>query len=439
MKGISLQHRTYYARIVVPADVRAVIGKRELVASLKTDSFSDAKKAAGPIIAGFKAQIARARSATGVSPSADELRRRVQIALASWSMMILDQPPAREAVTPYEALDAVPALKRAVDDPDGWRQVPDFDARAVEALKVGGVRLSANQLGSYRQEIALTFLWAEKHRERERAINAAQINLMQTLKATLDSVLPSEPVATPSVRPSMTLLTLFERWDAADPPPDPVKDGGKRQHQIRRLVEFVSDKPANQLSKVEIEQFFRLVAFIPKRRTAELHAMPIQEVAERVKAANEREEEAAETEGRDPVLVTTITRKTAMLWFHSFQRMYRYAIRLELPNLVRNPFDGMSSAVKGDASIKRRGYTAEEITTIFDRLRVEGGAKRWLPILALFHGARLSELAAMPATDFHKVDGHWVFDLSNRKLKTQHSSRLIPLHGRAPWGGVAGR
>ena len=427
MKGLARQHNTYMVRIRVPADVKAAIGKSELIASLKTDSFSEAKKAAPPIIAGFKAQIERARTGASVP----DVRLKVQMALAAWSLSIIGAPPGREVQTPWEAIEGAAALERAVADPDGWRQVPDFDARALEALAFGGARLAPNQLAPFRPEVALAFLFAEKHRERGRAVNASQIALRAAQTAPLDLVLPTEPqTGAQAVRPSMTLTSLFERWIAAEPPPDPKKDLGKLHHQIRRLVEFVGDIPANHITKVQIEQFFKLVALIPKRRTTALHAMPIREVAEWVTHENEREEEKADAEGRETELVETLTAKTAMLWFHGFQRMYRYAIRLELPQITRNPFEGMAACVKGDASIKRRGYTADEIATIFAKplFGEETGAKRWLPILALHHGARLSELAAMPGVDFKRIDNHWVFDLSDRKLKTESSSRIIPLH-----------
>ena len=429
IRYLHLQHNTWYVRMRVPADVLRVIGKSEFLSSLQTSSVVEANRIAPPIIAGYKAQIDRARAGTGASPSADDLRRSVQMALAAWSLRIVESPAAREAQTPWESVDGAARLERAVNDPDGWRQVPDFESRALAILTEGGVKLARGQVGAFRQEIAMAMLYAERHRERERAINAASIALKTAESAELDTVIPA---VAPLVRErsSMTLNTLFERWIAAEPPPDSAKDEGKLHHQIRRLVEFTGDIPANHLTRAQIEAFFRLVAKVPVRRSAAVHAMPIQEVADWVDATNEREEEAAEIEGREPEFVTTLTRKTAMLWFHAYQRMFRYAIRLEFPEITRNPFEGMQVAVKGDASIKRRGYTADEIASIFAKplFCEETGAKRWLPILALFHGARLSELAAMPAADFRKIGHYWVFDLTDRKLKTERSSRLIPLH-----------
>ena len=92
----------------------------------------------------------------------------------------------------------------------------------------------------------------------------------------------------------------------------------------------------------------------------------------------------------------------------------------------------MNATVRGSVSVKRRAYTPDEIAIIFAKpmFRDETGAKRWLPILALFHGARLSELAAMPRSHFRQIGEHWCFDLTadDRKLKTEAARRIIPLH-----------
>ena len=248
LKGISRQHDTFYVRVEVPRDVRAYLRKRELIASLRTDSPSEAARLAPPIIAGFKARIARAReevaSGQPVPVAPEDLRLKVQMALAAWSLSVISAPASREPQTPWEALEASARLDRAVNDPDGWRQVPDFDARALEALAFGGVRMTARQLAPFRQEIALAFGYAEKHRERERAIFAFKAAAEAAQATPLDVVLAPEPTAKGAL-PSMTLMTLFERWIAAEPPLDPKKDPGKLHHQIRRLVEFTGDIPAN--------------------------------------------------------------------------------------------------------------------------------------------------------------------------------------------------
>ena len=58
---IELRHRTYFAYLDVPKDVRKVLGRRVFRQTLKTDSRSVAKRRAAPLIAQWKATIARKR------------------------------------------------------------------------------------------------------------------------------------------------------------------------------------------------------------------------------------------------------------------------------------------------------------------------------------------------------------------------------------------
>ncbi|HMA84858.1 MAG TPA: site-specific integrase [Desulfosalsimonadaceae bacterium] len=55
----------------------------------------------------------------------------------------------------------------------------------------------------------------------------------------------------------------------------------------------------------------------------------------------------------------------------------------------------------------------------------------WMPILGLYTGCRLEELAQLHTEDIRKVDGIWVIDINNngdKKIKTKSALRLIPLH-----------
>ncbi len=58
---IELRHRTYFAYLDVPKDVREALGRRVFRQTLKTDSRSVAKRRAAPLIAQWKATIARKR------------------------------------------------------------------------------------------------------------------------------------------------------------------------------------------------------------------------------------------------------------------------------------------------------------------------------------------------------------------------------------------
>ncbi len=58
---IELRHRTYFAYLDVPNDVRKLLGRRVYRQTLKTDSRSVAQRRAAPLIAQWKSAIANAR------------------------------------------------------------------------------------------------------------------------------------------------------------------------------------------------------------------------------------------------------------------------------------------------------------------------------------------------------------------------------------------
>ncbi len=58
-------------------------------------------------------------------------------------------------------------------------------------------------------------------------------------------------------------------------------------------------------------------------------------------------------------------------------------------------------------------------------------ARFWLPLIALFTGMRLEEIAQLKCGDIKQVDGVWVIDVNSsdgNRLKNQNSQRLIPIH-----------
>jgi integrase len=62
-----------------------------------------------------------------------------------------------------------------------------------------------------------------------------------------------------------------------------------------------------------------------------------------------------------------------------------------------------------------------------------GDVAFWLPVLALFTGARRGELAALKTADVNQEDGHWVLTIyadkgTGKKLKTKGSARTIPIY-----------
>jgi integrase len=117
-------------------------------------------------------------------------------------------------------------------------------------------------------------------------------------------------------------------------------------------------------------------------------------------------------------------------------------------HLETNPVDGMHLG-KDRGPGRINPYTSEQLSQIFasplftgseseDQLHKPGNVlvrdhRYWLPLLALFTGARMGELAQLLASDVRKDRGHWIIHVttegdSSKVIKTKGSMRVIPIH-----------
>lgn len=131
----------------------------------------------------------------------------------------------------------------------------------------------------------------------------------------------------------------------------------------------------------------------------------------------------------------TATRKVGML-----KTLFVTAINYEL--LEHNPADNIRAQTKPQVK-QRVAFSLSDLKAIFQQSRIYAdrylpkGAGReatyWLPLLALFTGARIEELAQLLIKDIRYVDGlgHYINitdEGENQKLKTTSSRRRVPVH-----------
>lgn len=84
----------------------------------------------------------------------------------------------------------------------------------------------------------------------------------------------------------------------------------------------------------------------------------------------------------------------------------------------------------------RSAFSDADLCVLFNNDYYFNGQHRlnshfWVPILALFTGARLNELCQLDRSDIVKVDGIWCIDINDKNdkmLKNISSARVIPLH-----------
>ena len=110
-----------------------------------------------------------------------------------------------------------------------------------------------------------------------------------------------------------------------------------------------------------------------------------------------------------------------------------------------NPFSGL--AVRYVSSRRKRDpFTPKQLATIFSSGVFEAGHQSrprgatwqdlenyWIPLIGMFTGMRLGEIAQLTTEDIRQVQDIWVFDVHDRagnQLKTASSNRQVPVHHR---------
>lgn len=147
---------------------------------------------------------------------------------------------------------------------------------------------------------------------------------------------------------------------------------------------------------------------------------------------------------RDHLLqVENLAAKTTKTYLGFLKTLVQYAIDEDLVTLERNPFVGVKVARICDRSRRkiRRSFTSGELYTLFNskvfrqgyRPRAAiGEAAFWLPLLGLFTGARLEELAQLQVGDVRHLDSKSFIAIHARDeshhVKNEASWRLVPLH-----------
>ncbi|MBL4753681.1 MAG: hypothetical protein JKY52_08850 [Flavobacteriales bacterium] len=105
--------------------------------------------------------------------------------------------------------------------------------------------------------------------------------------------------------------------------------------------------------------------------------------------------------------------------------------------LLKNPFEGINVEANKKSYAT---YTNDDLKTLFnlDKKRISTSWQFWIPIIALFSGARQNEIAQLQVSDVIKdVDsGTWYFSINDndvkKHVKSKSARRKVPIHNDLP-------
>ena len=201
---------------------------------------------------------------------------------------------------------------------------------------------------------------------------------------------------------------------------------------VRRFIDLNGDLALNDFTKDQMRYFLRELRRVPKMLPRHLLDKPMQAILRY---------------SHDNPGLTTLAPTSIRAYLKDMQMIFNWAIAMDL--CASNPANNLRIVDHRDKSKLRVAFDMEDLKLIFERAPLYAGCKAahrrkhrgtliikdslfWVPLVALFTGARLGEIAEATTNDFKK-DGDIVYldvqaPTGNRRLKTKAANRAIPIH-----------
>lgn len=405
----------YYSRVVVPFELREVVGKRELVRSLFTGSKS----------------VAAARAA------AIEAQWREGLLAVKKAKKVMDEVKLKELVAQY--------FREGVEDGEQWHLLhgpsSNLDGRLSDLQDHAGDLRQALALNDFRslppQKVAdllgvdLAELPQESYRKLCREILTAQLAMAERGMARMNGEPETEPwhvsPHAPALHalqpvapetPTMLLSEAIRQFTALKTAEGAwgTKTALEGRLALADLLQIAGDRPVGSLTKADLADYWSVLLHLPPNPAKRYPGVALRELAAR---------------GLPRVAPATANKAA------SFTRSLFAWLDKQDQITGKNPAAALGKARVDAAQEQRQAFSDADLRVIFgDTFKADsrGRAERhWIPLLLALTGARLEEVAQLHKSDIREVDGVWCMDvntLDGKQLKTAQSRRVVPLHSR---------
>lgn len=186
---------------------------------------------------------------------------------------------------------------------------------------------------------------------------------------------------------------------------------------LRFLVQIVGDKLLRAVTRQDCRTYRDTIAKLPPNMTKRFKGLTLAQVIER---------------NEPPMNAKTVNKNLAVV-----VALFNWCNREGL--VSENPARGLTLKLSRRADSERDAFKDDDLKAIFAGLTPAMGARYWLPLVALYSGMRLEEIAQLHSRDVRQENGVWVFDVNasnGKKLKNEQSRRLVPIHNRLLSAGI---
>ena len=137
--------------------------------------------------------------------------------------------------------------------------------------------------------------------------------------------------------------------------------------------------------------------------------------------------------GRPPISNKTFKDTTSLVvQFLIWAENEGYTVSNNLSNVFK------SNTKKSKDSLIRLNFNETHLIALFESNQYKNGlfkraSEYWVPLIALFTGARLAEILQLVSDDIRQEENIWIFDINEegddeKHVKTERSKRLVPIH-----------
>ena len=436
--GLVSRNGTYYARMRVPTLLVGLIQKHEIKLSLRTKNLNEARaKLPAALIEIHKQLAAATKVADAVAAPAQEVRRGTLEQIArTWF-----EP--RWRATGEALWKPTPAGMTVEDalcniDPELARLTPPDEVTFGEYLhQARGLLAAAGYAapsGSSVEALAQFMVRGEiecLNRGRRllvdgRLYDAIEDPLYRPIGDTTEGVARMD---TAFASKGITIDEAIKRFEN-----DPQRAKLSRKnlngylHSFRLLREIVGgNAPLSAVNRDHAREVQEVFAHLPSNATKRLSGMTLVAAAQHAKKAG----------------IPPISAKTAEVQLGNFSSFFSWAVREHLidktPAAGLQPLQEKRSKDEGrqpfsDADLEKL-FSADLFREPYSRVAPRFLGRYWVPLLALYHGARLNELCQLEVADAGREDGvpflHFREESATaeeKHLKTRNSERVIPIH-----------
>jgi len=424
---------SYCFRMTVPAELRPLIGKRELRYSLQTGYLRTAKSRAR-VLAGQVQLLFQGmrRNHRGFMKLTDQQIRDMVTKYLERAKALMDEPfgpndgdrPFDDAPSLTDYINGLDDVKRDILEEMAtgkyWRVKED----ALALLQEFGVEASEIDEESPTYFKLCDWLLRAQIKELQYHKNRLSGEFSDDIEHSLDAVLKDDKVKASDVGPKQEMITLQELltkyMDETSRSAEWKPATEKEYRSLSKMTSFIlgPDLPVSNIDHQTMNRFKEVLQTIPSGafRFKEFRGKSLEEL---LKIKHDSHLSVARING----------------YLTSLGAVFRYAVRHGY--MKKNFAEGLKLKQRKRANKQQDIFDPGDLKTIFNspdyiKDRHAEPHRFWLPVLGLFTGCRLEELCQLYLDDIRQIEGLWCLDLKegrpDQSLKTASSERVVPLH-----------